>query len=211
LDGFVLQMGRGFPTGPLKGLLALALSLLEAGPVAGRQPAQVVVSGGGRNSSFYCAKPTVSRSIIAFLNRVEEKRGMSFSDIEYHTLAPAPVLAEFVESFWVLINHSDAGQPVVIVPDGWVGVFFTSSATELYHVLLLGLDTQPEPQVILPRTRIFAISWKLLGADYLLPFRLADLPPHTGPLPLDYLAIRVLRQWHHRRGRHCDWSWWGQL
>jgi hypothetical protein len=100
LDGFVLQMGRGFPTGPLKGLLALAVSLLEAGPVAGRQPAQVVfavvVSGGGRSSSFYCAKPTVSRSVIAFSDRVEEKRGMAFSDIEYHTLAPAPVLAEFV-------------------------------------------------------------------------------------------------------------------
>lgn len=114
---------------------------------------------------------------------------MAFHDLEYQTLAPPPALAEFVESFWLLVNHSDAGQPVVIVPDGRVDTFFTYSATEPYHVLLLGLDMQPEAQVIAPQTRVFAISWKLLAADYLLPIRLADLPQHASYLPLDYLGI----------------------
>ena len=114
---------------------------------------------------------------------------MAFADLEFQTCPPPPALAEYVESFWLLVNHSDAGQPVVIVPDGRVDVFFAYSATEPYHALLLGLDTQPDAQVIPPQASIFAISWKLLGADYLLPVRLADLPQHVHHLPLDYLGI----------------------
>ena len=114
---------------------------------------------------------------------------MPFADLEYQTLTPPPALAEYVESFWMLVNHSDATQPVVIVPDGRVDTFFTYSATEPFHVLLLGLDTQPEAQIIAPQTSIFAISWKLLAADYLLPLRLADMPQHACCLPLGYLGI----------------------
>jgi AraC-like DNA-binding protein len=114
---------------------------------------------------------------------------MSFASLTYQALPPPPALAEFVESFWQLANPSDVAQPVVIVPDGRVDIFFTCSATEPYHVLLLGLDRQPETQVILPHTNTFAIGWKLLAADYLLPVRLADLPQHACYLPLDYLGI----------------------
>lgn len=115
---------------------------------------------------------------------------MGFSDIEYRLLKPPPALADFVESFWLLINYSDAEQPVVIMPDGRVDVFFTESASEPYHVMLLGLDTQPDAQVILPHTRIFAISWKLLAVEYILPIRLTDLAQHVYQLPLDYLGVR---------------------
>lgn len=116
---------------------------------------------------------------------------MPFANLEYHSCPPPAALAEFVESFWLLANHSDAGQPVVVVPDGRVDVFFTHSATEPYHVLLLGLDTQPQAQVIAPRTTLCAISWKLLAADYLLPGRLANLPQHAGYLPAGYLGINA--------------------
>ena len=114
---------------------------------------------------------------------------MAFTDLEFQSCQPPPALAEYVESFWLLANRTDTEQPVVIVPDGRVDVFFGLSVTEPYHVLLLGLDTQPDAQVILPQTRIFAISWKLLGADYLLPVRLADMPQHACHLPLNYLGI----------------------
>jgi AraC-like DNA-binding protein len=114
---------------------------------------------------------------------------MAFSDIEYRLIKPPPALADFVESFWLLINHSEAAQPVVIMPDGRVDVFFSYSAAEPYHVMLLGLDTQPDAQVILPRTTICAISWKLLAVEYILPVRLASLPQHVYQLPLDYLGV----------------------
>jgi AraC-like DNA-binding protein len=114
---------------------------------------------------------------------------MPFADLDYQTLAPPTALAEYVESFWLLVNPADVGQPVVIVPDGRVDTFFTYSATEPYHVLLRGLDTQPQAQVLAPQTHLFAISWKLLAADYLLPIRLADLSHHACYLPLDYLGV----------------------
>jgi AraC-like DNA-binding protein len=116
---------------------------------------------------------------------------MAFSAIEYRTAQPAPELAEFVESFWLLINHSDEAQPVALVPDGRPDVLFADSATEPYHVVLLGLDNLPSTPLILPRARMLAISWKLLAVEYLLPMRIADLLRTGTHLPTDFLGVTV--------------------
>jgi AraC-like DNA-binding protein len=114
---------------------------------------------------------------------------MAFRDLEYRTAQPALELAEFVESFWMLANHSDAAQPVALVPDGRPDLVFADSATEPYHVVLLGLDGRPSAPLLPPRARMLAISWKLLAVEYLLPVRIAALL-HTGTyLPTDYLGI----------------------
>jgi AraC-like DNA-binding protein len=114
---------------------------------------------------------------------------MAFSDIEYRTAPPIPELAEFVESFWLLINHSDVAQAIALVPDGRPDLLFADSATEPYHVVLLGLDNQPSTPLIQPRARMLAISWKLLAVEYLLPMRIADLLQTGTQLPTDYLGI----------------------
>lgn len=114
---------------------------------------------------------------------------MAFSDLEYRVAEPPPEIAEFVESFWLLVNQSDAAQNIVLVPDGRPEVFFSDSPAEPYHVALLGLDTQPSAQLIPPHTRMLAISWKLLAVEYILPVRIADLL-HTGCyLPNNYLGV----------------------
>lgn len=116
---------------------------------------------------------------------------MAFSDLEYRVVQPALPLSEFVESFWMLANPSEAEQPIVLVPDGRIDVFFSYAAAEPYHVTLLGLQDQPEAQVIPPQSVVFAISWKLLAVEYLLPIRLAELL-HTGcELPADYFGMGV--------------------
>lgn len=114
---------------------------------------------------------------------------MAFSDIEYRVVKPAPALAGFVESFWMLVNHAPAAQQVVIVPDGRIDVFFSRSATDPYHVTLLGLESQPNARTIPPQTTMFAISWKLLAVEYILPVRLAELLHRGCHLPPDYLGI----------------------
>ncbi|MGI4760962.1 MAG: helix-turn-helix domain-containing protein [Janthinobacterium lividum] len=114
---------------------------------------------------------------------------MAFSDIEYRTAQPAPELAEFVESFWLLLNHSDAARAVALVPDGRPDVLFADSATEPYHVVLLGLDSRPSAPLIQPRARMLAISWKLLAVEYMLPVRIADLLQTGTYLPSDYLGV----------------------
>jgi AraC-like DNA-binding protein len=114
---------------------------------------------------------------------------MAFSDMEYRVAEPPPALAEFVESFWLLVNKSDAAQHVTLVPDGRPDVLFSQAATEPYHVALIGLDSQPSTQVIPPQCRMLAISWKLLAVEYILPMRIAGLL-HTGCyLPTDYLGV----------------------
>jgi AraC-like DNA-binding protein len=75
------------------------------------------------------------------------------------------------------------------VPDGRIDVFFSYSATEPYHVTLLGLENQPDAQAIPPKTILFAISWKLFAVEYILPVRVADLLHSGCYLPLDYLSI----------------------
>ncbi len=128
---------------------------------------------------------------IHFVTSITSPETMAFSDIEYRTVKPPPALAELVESFWMLVNHSEAEQHVVIVPDGRIDVFFSQSATEPYHVTLLGLQNRPDAQVIPARTRMFAISWNLLAVEYILPVRLAGLLDGGCYLPLDYLGITV--------------------
>ena len=114
---------------------------------------------------------------------------MAFSEIELREFQPPPALAEFVESFWMLVNHADAAQPMVLIPDGRIDVFFSNTAPEGYQVTLRGLDTQPSAQVIPPHRPVFAISLKLLAAEYLLPMRLASLLESGCPLPSDYLGL----------------------
>jgi AraC-like DNA-binding protein len=114
---------------------------------------------------------------------------MAFHDLEYRTAQPALELAEFVESFWMLANHSDTAQAVALVPDGRPDLVFADAATEPYHVVLLGLDSRPSTPLIQPRARMLAISWKLLAIEYLLPVRIADLLQTGTYLPTDYLGV----------------------
>jgi AraC-like DNA-binding protein len=89
----------------------------------------------------------------------------------------------------MLVNHADTAQPLVLIPDGRIDVFFSNEAPEGYRVLLRGLDTRPSAQVILPHRPVFAISLKLLAAEYLLPVRLAGLLESGCLLPPDYLGL----------------------
>jgi AraC-like DNA-binding protein len=116
---------------------------------------------------------------------------MPFTDLLYRAAAPVPPLARFVESFWLLVNPSAAAQPIVLVPDGRIDVFFSCSATEPYHVTLLGLQDRPEEQVIPPHSTVFAISWNLLAVEYLLPRQLGQLLHSGCPLPGNYLGMDV--------------------
>ena len=114
---------------------------------------------------------------------------MAFSDVEYREVKPPARLAAFVESFWMLVNHAEVAQNMVLIPDGRIDVFFSRSATEPYQVTLRGLDTQPSAQAIPPHRPVFAVSWKLLAAEYLLPVRPADLLESGCRLAPDYLGI----------------------
>ncbi|MDF7813796.1 AraC family transcriptional regulator [Hymenobacter sp. YC55] len=116
---------------------------------------------------------------------------MAFLDLTYRAIKPEPLLTSFVESFWMLVNPTGLAQPIVLVPDGRIDVFFSVSAAEPYHVSLLGLQDRPEAQVIAPHSTVFAISWNLLAVEYILPTQVGSLLQNGCELPGNFLGMGI--------------------
>lgn len=80
---------------------------------------------------------------------------------------PNPSISFFVESCWMLHNDSGEDKNVVIVPDGRIDLFFSRSATEPFHVSLMGVSTRPQQATIAAGTLIFAVSFNLPATEYI--------------------------------------------
>ncbi len=109
--------------------------------------------------------------------------------IQYREIKPIPQLADFVESFWMLVNPSDEGKDVMVIPDSRIDISFSYSRDKPYHVTLNGLESEPIQSVILPNTVIFAISFKLLAIEYLLDVKVSSLINTAQILPVDFWKI----------------------
>ena len=95
--------------------------------------------------------------------------------IEYKVNSPDPALSHLVESFWMLINPSDSDKEIVILPDGRIDIFFSYSATEPFHVTLMGLESEATQGMLPAKTIIFAVSFKLLAMEYILQRSISGL------------------------------------
>jgi AraC-like DNA-binding protein len=116
---------------------------------------------------------------------------MATSDIEWKTIKPDSQLADFVESFWMLQNNSEAEKEIVILPDGRFDIIFSCTANEPFHATLRGLDTQPGQTAIPPNIVLFAISFKLLAIEYLLNIKVASVLNEGHRLPSDFWGITI--------------------
>ena len=99
---------------------------------------------------------------------------------------PDASIADFVESFWLLHNQSAQDKEVVIVPDGRIDLFLSKSATEPFHITLLGLETEPTQATIAPDLLTFAISFKPLASEYVLKHTVAHLLDSVATLSSDF-------------------------
>lgn len=89
-------------------------------------------------------------------------------DLAFTVSKPMATLSKFVDSFWMLKNNSDKEQEIIVLPDGRIDIMLSYTPSEPFHILLMGLDTEPSKTTFTPGTVIFAISLKLLGVSYLL-------------------------------------------
>ncbi|MBE7171963.1 MAG: helix-turn-helix transcriptional regulator [Williamsia sp.] len=108
------------------------------------------------------------------------------NDLAYKFVRPDKALADFVESFWLLQNHSDMDKEVVVLPDGRIDLFLSLSATEPFHVTLLGIGTQPDKTTVLAQTVVFAISFRLLAAEYIFHTSFSNLVDKATHLPVNF-------------------------
>lgn len=107
-------------------------------------------------------------------------------DFEYKFIKPHKSLDDFVESFWLLKNHTDNSKDIVILPDGRIDLFFSQSATEPFHITLSGLETRPDQATLAAKSVMFVISFKLLATEYIIQGTISDLLDNANYLPSDF-------------------------
>ena len=114
---------------------------------------------------------------------------MSSNAIEYQIIQPESSLMDFVDSFWLLINHSDEEKNIVLLPDGRFDLFFGYSEKEAFHISLSGIDTEASNTTIPPKTVIYAISFKILALEYILKRTISEYVNAVTLLPTDFWQI----------------------
>lgn len=113
------------------------------------------------------------------------------NSFDFKLIKPDKSFADFVESFWMLENQSDSEKEVVILPDGRIDLFFSQSATEPFHVTLSGIETHADKAMLAPKTRMFAISFKLLATEYILDQPVSGLLNYAKHLPAGFWDFDV--------------------
>jgi AraC-like DNA-binding protein len=114
---------------------------------------------------------------------------MNAHDIKFKFIKPDPNLSDYVESFWMLMNHADTSKEIIVLPDGRVDLIFAYSNNESFHTTLIGIGTEPDQAIIAPGTVMFAVSFKLLAAEYILNLKLASLLNKASLLPNDFWNV----------------------
>jgi len=110
---------------------------------------------------------------------------------DFKLIKPHKAFADFVESFWMLENQSDSEKEVIILPDGRIDLFFSQSATEPFHITLSGIETHADKAMLAPKTRMFAISFKLLATEYIIDQPVSGLLNYAKHLPAEFWDFDV--------------------
>lgn len=108
------------------------------------------------------------------------------NNFNYKFIKPELSIADFVESIGMFYNPTDEPKEVVVMPDGRIDLFFSQSASEPYHVTLIGLETFPEQRSILPQALTFVISFKPLAVEYIFKAPIAGFLNSAKDMPNDF-------------------------
>jgi len=106
-------------------------------------------------------------------------------------IKPRESLTDFVESIGMFHNQSDEAKEVVVLPDGRIDLFLWKSASQPFHVILIGLETFPEQRSIPPQTLAFTIGFKPLAVEYLLQTSIAGFLNSAKDLPNDFWNFKA--------------------
>lgn len=113
------------------------------------------------------------------------------NDFFYKFIKPDRSLADFIEYLGMFHNQTDKAKKIVVLPDGRIDLFFSQSASEPFHVTLIGLETVPEQRSILPQALTFVISFKPLAVEYILHTSIADLLNSAKDFPIDFWGFNA--------------------
>jgi AraC-like DNA-binding protein len=112
-------------------------------------------------------------------------------DIEYRFTKPDQQLKDYVDSIWMLKNHSEKDKDVVIVPDSRIDLFFSCIPGVPFNCILMGLESEPTTLQLPAKILTFAISFNLLAVEYVLKRSVADLVNSYRELPPGFWEITI--------------------
>lgn len=114
---------------------------------------------------------------------------MPTNDIEYKIIKPYLLLADYIERFFMIINHSENDKEIVVLPDGIIDIFFSYSLKEPFSIMLYNFDREAKQFTLASKTVTFAINFKLLAVEYILNMNVANIPNNKLLLPDDFWNI----------------------
>lgn len=116
---------------------------------------------------------------------------MEIKGIQFTSVEPIPVLADFVESIWMLKNEDNVEKEIILLPDGRFDIIFSYTPTGEFHATLKGLETTWGQAVIAAGIVMFVVSFKLLAIEYLLNFKVASALNEGQRLPDNFWGIKI--------------------
>jgi len=93
---------------------------------------------------------------------------------------------DYIKCFWKLENATAEKETFTILPDGYFDILFISTGGKPFRASLLGLATQPSTNTVAANCRVFAISFKLPVAEYILKTNISALLNTGKHLPADF-------------------------
>ena len=112
------------------------------------------------------------------------------TDLQLQIIQPDASLFDFVESFWMLVNHSENAKDVAILPDGRVDILFSFSDKDPFNAMLMDLDKESSQVAFPAKTVICAVSFKLLAVEYILDTSIAGQLNNPVLLPDNFWEIK---------------------
>jgi AraC-like DNA-binding protein len=114
--------------------------------------------------------------------------------VKYREIKPDGFLNHFVQCFWEYENE-EIQYDHNILPDGYFDLIVEYENKTLSRVKLTGVWTQPINVTIPKSTKIFAVRFKLLAAEYLFSREIKSILDNTKELDFCFWEINSL---------HCD-------
>ena len=113
------------------------------------------------------------------------------TEIEYQYQSPPEEISLYVDRFWCLKHASKTAKDVILLPDGKIDILFSSSDTAPFQVVLVGLATMPDKQVLEPGLITFGISFNPLAMEYIVQKSVAAFVNEAVELKTDFWGARA--------------------
>lgn len=113
------------------------------------------------------------------------------TDLQYKFVKPDKSLNDFVDGIWMLHNLSDHPKEIVVVPDGRIDLFLSSSDDFPFRIMLVGLETKAKPVIIPPHSLDFVVSFNMLAIEYVFHSTISGILNNAQHLPDGYWGFCV--------------------